>query len=102
MIRRPPRSKLFPYPSLFRSKTRTKRLQYQVNFRSDMRPEDDRDAGPFPVVDVVAEAATSTTGNGPASRSSSGRMSLRKLTWYRSEEHTAELQSPSDLDSRLH
>ena len=38
-------------------KTRTKRLQYQVNFRSDMHPDENVDAGPFPVVDVVAEVA---------------------------------------------
>jgi hypothetical protein len=38
-------------------KTRTKRLQYQVNFRSDMQPDDSIDAGPFPVVDVVADVA---------------------------------------------
>ena len=38
-------------------KTRTKRLQYQVNFRSDMQPSEDADAGPFPVVDAVAAVA---------------------------------------------
>lgn len=38
-------------------KTRSKRLQYQVNFRSDMEPTDDVTMGPFPALDVVADAA---------------------------------------------
>lgn len=38
-------------------KTRSKRLQYQVNFRTDMQPSTDLSAGPFPAVDVIAEVA---------------------------------------------
>ena len=38
-------------------KTRTRRLQYQVNFRSDMQPDEDVDAGPLPVIDVIADVA---------------------------------------------
>ena len=38
-------------------KTRSKRLQYQVNFRSDMQPSDDVDAGPFPAIDLIADVA---------------------------------------------
>lgn len=39
------------------AKTRSKRLQYQVNFRTDMQPLTDPLAGPFPAVDVVADVA---------------------------------------------
>jgi len=49
-------------------KTRTKRLQYQVNFRSDMQPDDDVHAGPFPVVDVVAAAALARVAEDEAAR----------------------------------
>src|SRR2546421_7403041 len=62
MIRRPPRSTLFPYTTLFRS--------------SSSRP---RSASP------------------PARSSAPGR----RGTSFRSEEHTSELQSRSDLVCRL-
>src|SRR2546430_3321678 len=66
MIRRPPRSTLFPYTTLFRSRKRS------------------RGAGP--------------SVNGMGSTASSGR-SCR--TSARSEEHTSELQSQSNLVCRL-
>src|SRR5437588_5815770 len=65
MIRRPPRSTLFPYTTLFRSRTRRR-----------------RDAPP-----------SRRTGSGPAARS--------LFADWRSEEHTSELQSHSDLVCRL-
>src|SRR2546429_1503313 len=41
MIRRPPRSTLFPYPTLFRSKSRRHRERHQLQHRHDLhhRPE---------------------------------------------------------------
>src|SRR5436190_16398363 len=70
MIRRPPRSTLFPYTTLFRSRVRhagekKQRLHASSSLGSAMRP-------------ATAEAAT-----------------------VRSEEHTSELQSHSDLVCRL-
>src|SRR2546430_6943095 len=62
MIRRPPRSTLFPYTTLFRSHPLTR------------------------------EAACSPTGTG---------MLLDRLPGIRSEEHTSELQSQSNLVCRL-
>src|SRR2546421_8736242 len=67
MIRRPPRSTLFPYTTLFRSTTST----------------------PSP-----AERALSTACGSIAARLCVGMMT-------RSEEHTSELQSRSDLVCRL-
>src|SRR2546421_863605 len=64
MIRRPPRSTLFPYTTLFRSR---------------LQPED-----PVPVRPVNVVPATQRTGD-----------------VMRSEEHTSELQSRSDLVCRL-
>src|SRR5215204_6863239 len=70
MIRRPPRSTLFPYTTLFRSRPRTRSRPGRGRSRSTRR-------------------------QGPR-RSSSGSPS-----WARSEEHTSELQSHSDLVCRL-
>src|SRR5260221_5454342 len=64
MIRRPPRSTLFPYTTLFRS----------------------------------SESLTAITGNFNAPSFS---IALRRITPVRSEEHTSELQSHSDLVCRL-
>src|SRR5438034_10730860 len=73
MIRRPPRSTLFPYTTLFRSLP----AQY---LRRQRRPEvAQRDAGD-------RRRRSPERGAAPA---------------YRSEEHTSELQSHSDLVCRL-
>src|SRR5688572_31401541 len=67
MIRRPPRSTLFPYTTLFRS--RRCRRRCVPEFR-----------------------------NRPLSPPDRGR---RSEDWWRSEEHTSELQSQSNLVCRL-
>src|SRR5438876_4886413 len=71
MIRRPPRSTLFPYTTLFRS------LKVARRFRS------------------VAES-----GSGACWRSTVYESSVARARW-RSEEHTSELQSPVHLVCRL-
>src|SRR2546426_2348105 len=73
MIRRPPRSTLFPYTTLFRSVN-----QEVTNDRSNGNKEH---AAPSPV----------------AQRRGSSRGIRRR----RSEEHTSELQSPCNLVCRL-
>src|SRR2546422_6227825 len=72
MIRRPPRSTLFPYTTLFRS----------------------RDEGGDPLVGLDRDAAHDRL----APRSP---RSLRDLVHLRSEEHTSELQSRLHLVCRL-
>src|SRR5947207_3566986 len=76
MIRRPPTSTLFPYTTLFRStlsrSASTPRCRYSVAMKS-----------PTP------------------SRRSDGRSPRRSVAPTRSEEHTSELQSHSDLVCRL-
>src|SRR2546427_8181902 len=87
MIRRPPRSTLFPYTTLFRSLGReltdteglarsTKRLQEELKHPTDQR------------IFYVVKAIQSKIGD-----------SL--IGGMRSEEHTSELQSQSNLVCRL-
>src|SRR3989442_8609306 len=78
MIRRPPRSTLFPYTTLFRSCRRAKRrIQIPVDVEADGRSASNhRDVGP------CAEWNLGITGN-------------------RSEEHTPQLQSRPHLVCRL-
>src|SRR2546426_6155856 len=75
MIRRPPRSTLFPYTTLFRSQ----------------RP---------PSGAVVLSALTRTKGPHWHASEAMERQTLRQ-TDSRSEEHTSELQSPCNLVCRL-
>src|SRR5688572_32655626 len=77
MIRRPPRSTLFPYTTLFRS----------VRCRSAIGPPPPRPAS-APLASVVAQLSTSP---GAEPHGLTGR----------SEEHTSELQSQSNLVCRL-
>src|SRR5438132_10805705 len=77
MIRRPPRSTLFPYTTLFRS--------------LDARPFDTLHR---PSVDVLFRSAADTFGSGVLGVIMTGM-------GERSEEHTSELQSHSDLVCRL-
>src|SRR2546427_11388774 len=72
MIRRPPRSTLFPYTTLFRSLAVAKEL-------SDARPDD-----VVAALDAIDLA-----------------LDLDRLDDARSEEHTSELQSQSNLVCRL-
>src|SRR2546429_3265706 len=99
MIRRPPRSTLFPYTTLFRSYTRLRRLE-------SIGPG----AGPFPIsvggVRSRVERTSRRAGSGlhePCSRpvSLSGCRQQPRWSLERSEEHTSELQSRLHLVCRL-
>src|SRR2546425_7955950 len=83
MIRRPPRSTLFPYTTLFRS-------QYFFDFHDDTRC-DDETAGPLRG-DALHEPGAGDGAGGSDSRAPDER---------RSEEHTSELQSLAYLVCRL-
>src|SRR5438552_11632522 len=79
MIRRPPRSTLFPYTTLFRSTAKTCVL------RTRNCPRTLRTAriGPMLIKGLL------------------GQMMMRLASRMRSEEHTSELQSPDHLVCRL-
>src|SRR5258708_24655748 len=84
MIRRPPRSTLFPYTTLFRS-IRTP----SISFSS-------RDSAPLPKSRRSLAAELAWT-----SFELSSTVSREPFTFPRSEEHTSELQSPDHLVCRL-
>src|SRR5256885_3911885 len=76
MIRRPPRSTLFPYTTLFRSP-----LIAQAQ------------------LEIAASEGADTVAHGATGK---GNDQVRfELTYARSEEHTSELQSPCNLVCRL-
>src|SRR5256885_10950653 len=74
MIRRPPRSTLFPYTTLFRSSLSLARVSARLRSSSSFR--------------LLGQ----TTGT---------RNCTRDTAAFRSEEHTSELQSPCNLVCRL-
>src|SRR5258708_9922540 len=80
MIRRPPRSTLFPYTTLFRSHGLAARQQ-------------DRQAEHARILDRIDDAANLLERGVVAAR--------REIRRVRSEEHTSELQSPDHLVCRL-
>src|SRR2546430_13646464 len=90
MMRRPPRSTLFPYPSLFRS-NETTAVFLQFPWRS------------------VHASGSQATFSLPPESGVPPRRARRDGTWSarldalnpRSEEHTSELQSQSNLVCRL-
>src|SRR2546426_4802698 len=81
MIRRPPRSTLFPYTTLFRSPMPVGSFSINVTFIVQKWADGDPNNGVL---------LTSTNGDGVVYDSSE-----------RSEEHTSELQSPCNLVCRL-
>src|SRR3989442_2152303 len=84
MIRRPPRSTLFPYTTLFRSR-RGRRVAFQLLARQRAADLDARP--PDPWLSAAAPGARD-----PAAENTGSR---------RSEEHTSELQSRPHLVCRL-
>src|SRR2546427_2386738 len=86
MIRRPPRSTLFPYTTLFRSsqKAGPAKTVFAVQPPSSIL-EGER-------ISIGGHGGAGSPGRGPAAR-------LRNFR--RSEEHTSELQSQSNLVCRL-
>src|SRR5258708_22639843 len=89
MIRRPPRSTLFPYTTLFRSVGSNVRLLRGLGYARERRGlvylwPDKAAAKHLPP--LVLRLVVVHDGKKP---------------WYRSEEHTSELQSPDHLVCRL-
>src|SRR2546430_5752044 len=87
MIRRPPRSTLFPYTTLFRSRSGARSARRGAG-RPEVRAAPGRDAG--------FRAAALSGGARPHARNPASRPGAA-----RSEEHTSELQSQSNLVCRL-
>src|SRR5258708_29643993 len=97
MIRRPPRSPLFPYPTLFRSA-----LLLAMACTGHAQPA--QDAGNYParpVTLIVPTAAAGGTDTIARVFAEGLTRLLRQPFVVRSEEHTSELQSPDHLVCRL-
>src|SRR3712207_7238436 len=88
MIRRPPRSTLFPYTTLFRSRHR-RRQEWYVTFGG---PLPSASTSPLPPARVCFPPRVCENANAGCCRATS---------FQRSEEHTSELQSRQYLVCRL-
>src|SRR3989475_4068652 len=89
MIRRPPRSTLFPYTTLFRSLGQNP-AAVRADFAVELEHPRGRKAARFvEIVDYIYKVLTQPAVEHPA------------LGLERSEEHTSELQSQSNLVCRL-
>src|SRR5256885_12742869 len=92
MIRRPPRSTLFPYTTLFRSQALILAgLDSYGGFLHAGRP-----GKPSLVLDLIEEVRQTVV-----DRTIIGLVNKRVVIEQRSEEHTSELQSPCNLVCRL-
>src|SRR2546430_6546142 len=87
MIRRPPRSTLFPYTTLFRSVARLYHL------RSSAHSEED--------VSAIENRLKELWDRSQLEQPSLGKLDPKIYWETRSEEHTSELQSQSNLVCRL-
>src|SRR3712207_8895949 len=94
MIRRPPRSTLFPYTTLFRSRVTRDRRQIRIKARAEDLPE-----GAFVTVESRPYAAWLIWHRSLHRWSHEGYVESCPVT--RSEEHTSELQSRQYLVCRL-
>src|SRR5207244_11866623 len=89
MLRRPPRSTLFPYTTLFRSRTRTV-------------PDRDRKLGVSDALPGLAVRSLLVSSRTPRGGTSMPTVQIAASSVPpRSEEHTSELQSPDHLVCRL-
>src|SRR3712207_8692115 len=101
MIRRPPRSTLFPYTTLFRSPRRVDRLQPPGRVGRPS-PAPDEAAEPSPGARDTTDPGRHPDGEGPArSEPLADRTRAEIANSSRSEEHTSELQSRQYLVCRL-
>src|SRR2546429_1906733 len=90
MIRRPPRSTLFPYTTLFRSPREDAEFLYAPG--DEFRGE---------AADLLRAVGISTRGKAPADIHREFQAAGFFLTHLKSEEHTSELQSRLHLVCRL-
>src|SRR5436190_13269553 len=91
MIRRPPRSTLFPYTTLFRSVLSISNSRSRTGLQSRSAP-----------AQIIIGFVKKIRWAGVTIPSGNTLMADRDLRWRRrSEEHTSELQSHSDLVCRL-
>src|SRR3712207_9508576 len=102
MIRRPPRSTLFPYTTLFRSLLRAQRPLHRVVERLEGGTGQPRlDLRRQPVAPGAVEPQHAEEADGEQQERHDRRADLEGDRARRSEEHTSELQSRQYLVCRL-
>src|SRR5256885_5353430 len=94
MIRRPPRSTLFPYTTLFRSTT-------PPASHNDESPDWSPDGTTIAFSESAWDGTSSTLDTVGADGTGERQLTTGAFADYRSEEHTSELQSPCNLVCRL-
>src|SRR3989454_3352726 len=95
MIRRPPRSTLFPYTTLFRSG------HEHVVGRRDIEQHEVRQEGGVIEREAVGDASAAVVADEDDGAQTEGPDDVVLVGHDRSEEHTSELQSPCNLVCRL-
>src|SRR5256885_15713878 len=102
MIRRPPRSTLFPYTTLFRSPSRVQREMTAIEARLNAT---DRALQPAAGGVIISWSdpipAEIRDDQGISIKNPNTGLFMRYRLAGRSEEHTSELQSPCNLVCRL-
>src|SRR5437763_11487621 len=96
MIRRPPRSTLFPYTTLFRSRCSRQPLRMDAELVVDGEPEPMR-----PVIEGQGDHDEQIQLDDRVPRQVQDSTVGERAVGKRSEEHTSELQSPMYLVCRL-
>src|SRR5688572_30854812 len=91
MIRRPPRSTLFPYTTLFRSRAAGVVGTFGIGAMANFGIAED----------LVVETESARTGERTLCSAARSTLSVTEECISRSEEHTSELQSQSNLVCRL-
>src|SRR5256885_9793890 len=99
MIRRPPRSTLFPYTTLFRSVLQPGELAQRRAATERVRVSEAISSYIVNLVRQTRQHAAVWVGAGP--RATLALLSASRERCPRSEEHTSELQSPCNLVCRL-
>src|SRR5256885_8464882 len=93
MIRRPPRSPLFPYPPLFRSRLEVDVDHAELAGSAGLTHE--------PALDLARLAADGLAVGDLGPADVGVHLEFPQHAVHRSEEHTSELQSPCNLVCRL-
>src|SRR2546430_16595657 len=102
MIRRPPRSTLFPYTTLFRSDCDARELVGFAHLGSVYaRDVMGRSSAGVGLLNVGEEDEKGNAVVKEAHQLLKQTPGIRYRSWCRSEEHTSELQSQSNLECRL-
>src|SRR2546427_10780742 len=102
MIRRPPRSTLFPYTTLFRSMEVFERYGTEEHKKQWLQPLlEGKIRSAFAMTEPKVASSDATNIESSIVRDGAEYVINGHKWWTRSEEHTSELQSQSNLVCRL-